>query len=138
MRNHKKPVPDEMRDEKYFQRRQKNNMAAKKSRDQRKFRETNIFQRAEMLENENSILKAQLSTLKEVKIVCYLCFQLKKIFGMISTKMCFKIQYKCSFKANQLYFIDFPKKFIIFPIFKELQSLRSLILQKHTQNHCQL
>ena len=33
-RGEKKPIPDEQKDDKYFERRKRNNLAAKKSRDQ--------------------------------------------------------------------------------------------------------
>jgi hypothetical protein len=53
------------KDGKYFERRKRNNVAAKKSRDARKQREDEIAIRASFLEKENSILKAQLQTLKD-------------------------------------------------------------------------
>jgi hypothetical protein len=37
-RGEKKPIPDLMKDDRYFERRKRNNLAAKKSRDQRKIR----------------------------------------------------------------------------------------------------
>ena len=55
----------ENKDGKYFERRKRNNVAAKKSRDARKQREDEIAIRASFLEKENSILKAQLQTLKD-------------------------------------------------------------------------
>ena len=55
----------ESKDGKYFERRKRNNVAAKKSRDARKQREDEIAIRASFLEKENSILKAQLQTLKD-------------------------------------------------------------------------
>ena len=58
-RGEKKPIPDEMKDIKYFERRKRNNLAAKKSRDQRKVRESQICQRATLLEKENAVLRAQ-------------------------------------------------------------------------------
>ena len=36
LRGEKKPIPEDLKDEKYFERRKRNNLAAKKSRDQRK------------------------------------------------------------------------------------------------------
>lgn len=56
---------DIQKDGKYFERRKRNNVAAKKSRDARKQREDEIAIRASFLEKENSILKAQLQTLKD-------------------------------------------------------------------------
>ena len=42
-RGQKRPVPEEEKDEKYIIRRQKNNLAAKKSRDLRKLREEKVL-----------------------------------------------------------------------------------------------
>lgn len=41
-RGEKRPIPDEQKDEKYFERRKRNNEAAKKSRDARKLREDRV------------------------------------------------------------------------------------------------
>lgn len=64
-RSEKKPIPSEQKDGKYFERRKRNNMAAKKSRDARKSREDEIAIRASFLEKENAILRAQVATLRE-------------------------------------------------------------------------
>ncbi|XP_052715326.1 transcription factor ces-2-like isoform X6 [Crassostrea angulata] len=64
-RSEKKPIPTEQKDTKYFERRKRNNMAAKKSRDARKAREDEIAIRASFLEKENAILRAQVGTLRE-------------------------------------------------------------------------
>ncbi|XP_076174030.1 uncharacterized protein LOC143149984 [Ptiloglossa arizonensis] len=64
-RSEKKPIPDNQKDEKYYERRKRNNQAAKKSRDARKIREDHIALRATMLEHENAILRAQIITLRE-------------------------------------------------------------------------
>ncbi|XP_074025800.1 uncharacterized protein [Leptinotarsa decemlineata] len=64
-RGEKKPIPDEQKDDKYFERRKRNNQAAKKSRDARKMREDQIALRATILEHENAILRAQVLTLRE-------------------------------------------------------------------------
>ena len=58
-RGEKKPIPEELKDNKYFERRKRNNLAAKKSRDQRKVRESQVCQRATLLEKENAVLRAQ-------------------------------------------------------------------------------
>lgn len=50
---------------KYFERRKRNNLAAKKSRDARKSREEQIALRACFLEKENAVLRAQVTTLRE-------------------------------------------------------------------------
>lgn len=41
-RGEKRPIPEELKDEKYFERRKRNNEAAKKSRDARKMREDRV------------------------------------------------------------------------------------------------
>ncbi|CAH1774175.1 unnamed protein product [Owenia fusiformis] len=64
-RSEKKPIPDDAKDDKYFDRRKRNNQAAKKSRDARKAREDEIAIRASFLEKENAILRAQVATLRE-------------------------------------------------------------------------
>ncbi|XP_023720788.1 D site-binding protein [Cryptotermes secundus] len=64
-RGEKKPIPEDQKDEKYYERRKRNNQAAKKSRDARKMREDQIALRATMLEHENALLRAQVITLKE-------------------------------------------------------------------------
>ncbi|KAG5900126.1 hypothetical protein JTB14_012799 [Gonioctena quinquepunctata] len=64
-RGEKKPIPDEQKDDKYFERRKRNNQAAKKSRDARKMREDQVALRATILEHENAILRAQVLTLRE-------------------------------------------------------------------------
>jgi Basic region leucine zipper len=42
-RGEKRPIPEEQKDEKYFERRKRNNEAAKKSRDARKMREDRVI-----------------------------------------------------------------------------------------------
>ncbi|XP_045208050.2 hepatic leukemia factor-like [Mercenaria mercenaria] len=64
-RSEKKAIPDDAKDDKYFERRKRNNNAAKKSRDARKAREDEIAIRASFLEKENAILRAQVTTLRE-------------------------------------------------------------------------
>ncbi|XP_063224108.1 CCAAT/enhancer-binding protein beta-like [Bacillus rossius redtenbacheri] len=64
-RGEKRPIPDAQKDEKYFERRKRNNQAAKKSRDARKIREDQIAMRAAFLEQENSFLRTQVLTLRE-------------------------------------------------------------------------
>lgn len=64
-RSEKKPIPEDQKDNKYFERRKRNNNAAKKSRDARKAREDEIAIRASFLEKENAILRAQVATLRE-------------------------------------------------------------------------
>lgn len=45
-------VPQELKDEKYWARRRKNNLAAKRSRDARRLKENQIAMRANFLEKE--------------------------------------------------------------------------------------
>lgn len=49
-----------MKDDKYWQRRRKNNVAAKRSRDARRVKENHIALRASYLEKENDLLRKQL------------------------------------------------------------------------------
>nr|CAD7399649.1 unnamed protein product [Timema cristinae] len=58
-------VPDEMKDEKYWARRRKNNMAAKRSRDARRIKENQIALRAGFLEKENMGLRQEMDRLKK-------------------------------------------------------------------------
>lgn len=48
-------VPDDLKDDKYWARRRKNNMAAKRSRDARRMKENQIALRAGFLEKEVSL-----------------------------------------------------------------------------------
>ena len=41
-RGEKRPIPETLKDDKYFERRKRNNLAAKKSRDARKQREDHV------------------------------------------------------------------------------------------------
>lgn len=49
-------VPDDLKDDKYWARRRKNNMAAKRSRDARRMKENQIALRAGFLEKEVNFL----------------------------------------------------------------------------------
>lgn len=57
-------VPNDMKDEKYWARRKKNNVAAKRSRDTRRFKENQIVIAATYLEHENDELRKQLEECK--------------------------------------------------------------------------
>jgi len=57
-------VPDELKDEKYWARRRKNNLAAKRSRDARRMKENQIALRADFLEREADSLRKQVDDLK--------------------------------------------------------------------------
>lgn len=58
-------VPNEMKDEKYWARRNKNNVAAKRSRETRRLKENQIVIAATYLEHENDQLQKQLDDYKE-------------------------------------------------------------------------
>ncbi|CAH0730196.1 unnamed protein product, partial [Brenthis ino] len=64
-RGEKRPIPAELKDEKYFERRRRNNQAAKKSRDARRMREDQIAWRACLLEQENASLRAHVTALRQ-------------------------------------------------------------------------
>lgn len=52
-------------DEKYWSRRKKNNVAAKRSRDARRLKENQITVRASFLERENAALRQQVAELRK-------------------------------------------------------------------------
>ena len=56
-RRSKKPVPDEKKDETYWRRRLKNNMAAKRSREARRMKEGELSKKAAVLELQHEALK---------------------------------------------------------------------------------
>ncbi|KAM6951279.1 hepatic leukemia factor-like [Aplochiton taeniatus] len=58
-------IHDELKDAKYWARRRKNNMAAKRSRDARRLKENQIAIRAGFLEKENSALKLEVDDLRK-------------------------------------------------------------------------
>lgn len=59
-KSRKQFVPAELKDEKYWARRRKNNMAAKRSRDARRLKENQIAMRANFLEKENNAMTVEL------------------------------------------------------------------------------
>ncbi|XP_051958518.1 thyrotroph embryonic factor-like isoform X1 [Xyrauchen texanus] len=58
-------VPDEQKDEKYWHRRKKNNIAAKRSREARRLKENQITVRAAFLERENTALRLEVAELRK-------------------------------------------------------------------------
>ncbi|XP_070779458.1 TEF transcription factor, PAR bZIP family member b [Enoplosus armatus] len=58
-------VPDEQKDDKYWSRRKKNNVAAKRSRDARRLKENQITVRASFLERENTALRQQVAEMRK-------------------------------------------------------------------------
>jgi len=73
-------VPEEQKDEKYWQRRKKNNLAAKRSRDARRLKENQITVRAAFLERENAALRTEVSDLRKE------CCRYKNIAGRYEDK----------------------------------------------------
>ncbi|XP_077359891.1 TEF transcription factor, PAR bZIP family member a isoform X1 [Festucalex cinctus] len=73
-------VPEEQKDEKYWQRRKKNNVAAKRSRDARRLKENQITVRAAFLERENSALRTEVADLRKE------CGRYKNIVGDYQAK----------------------------------------------------
>ena len=58
-------VPDELKNNKYWAKRYKNNEAAKRSWEARRLKENQIAMRARYLEEENSALKSEADVLKK-------------------------------------------------------------------------
>ncbi|XP_061702846.1 TEF transcription factor, PAR bZIP family member b isoform X2 [Syngnathoides biaculeatus] len=58
-------VPNEQKDDKYWSRRKKNNLAAKRSRDARRLKENQITVRASFLERENAVLRQQVAEMRK-------------------------------------------------------------------------
>ncbi|KAI1284989.1 Cell death specification protein 2 [Halotydeus destructor] len=69
-----RPLPDEQKDDAYWERRRKNNEAAKRSRDARRAKEDEIAIRAAFLEQENLKLRVEVAGLKTetAKLRCLL------------------------------------------------------------------
>ncbi|XP_008299158.1 TEF transcription factor, PAR bZIP family member a isoform X2 [Stegastes partitus] len=73
-------VPEEQKDEKYWQRRKKNNVAAKRSRDARRLKENQITVRAAFLERENEALRSEVAELRKE------CGRFKNVVGRYEAK----------------------------------------------------
>ncbi|XP_036394144.1 D site albumin promoter binding protein b [Megalops cyprinoides] len=58
-------VPEDLKDEKYWSRRYKNNEAAKRSRDARRLKENQISVRAAFLERENAALRQEVADMRK-------------------------------------------------------------------------
>ncbi|XP_022914863.1 uncharacterized protein [Onthophagus taurus] len=63
-------TPENKKDDSYWDRRRRNNEAAKRSREKRRFNDMVLEQRVLELTNENAILKAQLETIREEFGIC--------------------------------------------------------------------
>lgn len=68
-KSRKQFVPDDLKDDKYWARRRKNNLAAKRSRDARRMKENQIALRAGYLEKENCGLRQELERLKKENLM---------------------------------------------------------------------
>jgi hypothetical protein len=64
-KSRKTVTKDSDKDDRYWDKRKKNNLAAKRSREARRSRENQISMRASFLEKDNAILKEELLTVKE-------------------------------------------------------------------------
>lgn len=58
-------IPEDLKDDKYWARRRKNNVAAKRSRDARRLKENQIAIRASFLEKENAALRVEVADLRK-------------------------------------------------------------------------
>ncbi|XP_028842954.1 HLF transcription factor, PAR bZIP family member a [Denticeps clupeoides] len=58
-------IPEDMKDDRYWARRRKNNVAAKRSRDARRLKENQIAIRAGFLEKENAALRLEVADLRK-------------------------------------------------------------------------
>ncbi|XP_072229867.1 HLF transcription factor, PAR bZIP family member b isoform X2 [Leuresthes tenuis] len=58
-------IPNDLKDDKYWARRRKNNLAAKRSRDARRLKENQIAIRAGFLEKENGALRLEVADLRK-------------------------------------------------------------------------
>lgn len=58
-------IPEDLKDDKYWARRRKNNVAAKRSRDARRLKENQIAIRAAFLEKENAALRLEVADLRK-------------------------------------------------------------------------
>ncbi|XP_013787291.1 thyrotroph embryonic factor-like [Limulus polyphemus] len=68
-------VPDDLKNEKYWARRSKNNVAAKRSREARRIKENQIVLRASFLEKENTALKEEVNRLKDENVMLLECLK---------------------------------------------------------------
>nr|XP_046233781.1 TEF transcription factor, PAR bZIP family member a isoform X2 [Scatophagus argus] len=73
-------VPEEQKDDKYWERRKKNNVAAKRSRDARRLKENQITVRAAFLERENAALRTEVAELRKE------CGRFKNFVGRYEAK----------------------------------------------------
>lgn len=60
----KRTVPDNEKDDRYWEKRKRNNMAAKRSRENKRFAEMSVRRKMRLLEEENYILRKEISVIK--------------------------------------------------------------------------
>ncbi|KOX68987.1 Nuclear factor interleukin-3-regulated protein [Melipona quadrifasciata] len=70
MRKQREFIPDNKKDDSYWDRRRRNNEAAKRSREKRRFNDMVLEQRVMELSKENHILKAQLEAIRDKFGIC--------------------------------------------------------------------
>lgn len=63
-------IPDNKKDDSYWDRRRRNNEAAKRSREKRRYNDMVLEQRVVELTKENHVLKAQLDAIKDKYNIC--------------------------------------------------------------------
>ncbi|XP_062846950.1 TEF transcription factor, PAR bZIP family member b isoform X2 [Trichomycterus rosablanca] len=73
-------ISEDAKDDKYWSRRKKNNLAAKRSRDARRLKENQIAVRANFLERENAALRQEVAKLRKN------CSRCKKIMALYEAK----------------------------------------------------
>ncbi|ESO00716.1 hypothetical protein HELRODRAFT_82807, partial [Helobdella robusta] len=64
-RRHREFIPDHKKDKEYWMKRQKNNAAAKKSREKRRLNDVVLTNQIVQLTNENKRLKVELQAIKQ-------------------------------------------------------------------------
>lgn len=86
----KNAVPEEMKDEKYWEKRLKNKEATRRSREARRLKENQIVLRAAYLEKENKVLKQELETsnFDKSKLETEIDILKRKLQRYESTMMC--------------------------------------------------
>jgi len=86
----KNAVPDEMKDEKYWEKRLKNKEATRRSREARRLKENQIVLRAAYLEKENKVLKQELETsnFEKSKLETEIDILKRKLVKYEATMMC--------------------------------------------------
>jgi len=86
----KNAVPEEMKDEKYWEKRLKNKEATRRSREARRLKENQIVLRAAYLEKENKVLKQELETsnFEKSKLETEIDILKRKLVKYETTMMC--------------------------------------------------